>query len=105
MTHLSGEEITRIADHKSLEVAKDGFAILALLPVEGARKTLVESSLRLVVAIANRYNAPGLRLLDLIQEGNLGLLQAVEHYDWRSGSSFSICSGERPNLRLIAGSS
>ena len=55
---------------------------------EGARRTLVESNLRLVVSIAERYSAPGLRLLDLIQEGNLGLLQAVDHYNWRSDSAF-----------------
>ena len=56
---------------------------------EGARRTLVESNLRLVVSIANRYNAPGLRVLDLIQEGNLGLVQAVDRYNWRSDSTFS----------------
>jgi DNA-directed RNA polymerase sigma subunit (sigma70/sigma32) len=56
---------------------------------EGARRTLVESNLRLVVSIANRYNAPGLRLLDLIQEGNLGLVQAVDRYNCRSDSTFS----------------
>ena len=56
---------------------------------EGARRTLVESNLRLVVSIANRYNAPGLRVLDLIQEGNLGLVQAAGRYNWRSDSTFS----------------
>jgi len=66
-----------------------GLATAAEAGDEGARRTLVEANLRLVVSIARRYNAPGLRLLDLIQEGNLGLLQAVDHYNWRSDAPLS----------------
>ena len=56
---------------------------------EQARRTFVESNLRLVVSVANRYRDRGVPLLDLIQEGNLGLLRAVEKYDWRKGFKFS----------------
>jgi RNA polymerase primary sigma factor len=54
-----------------------------------ARRRLIESNLRLVVSIARRYSNRGLSFLDLIQEGNLGLMKAVERYDWRLGHRFS----------------
>jgi RNA polymerase sigma factor (sigma-70 family) len=56
---------------------------------EGARRTMIESNLRLVVFIARRFSATGLPLGDLVQEGNLGLLRAVEKFDWRRGCKFS----------------
>ena len=56
---------------------------------ERARRRLIESNLRLVVSIARRYSNRGLSFLDLIQEGNLGLMKAVERYDWRLGHRFS----------------
>ena len=56
---------------------------------EAARRKMIESNLRLVVSIARRFSATGLPLGDLVQEGNLGLLRAVEKFDWRKGFKFS----------------
>jgi RNA polymerase primary sigma factor len=55
----------------------------------GARQTMIESNLRLVVSIAKNYRNQGLPFLDLIQEGALGLNRAVDKFDWRQGYKFS----------------
>lgn len=59
-----------------------------LLGIEANRK-LVESNLKLVVSLAKKYHAPGLSDLDLIQEGNIGLQQGIERYEWRKKFRFS----------------
>ena len=54
-----------------------------------ARSRLIESNLRLVVTIAKTYRSSSLDLLDLVQEGTVGLMKAVDRYDWRRGTKFS----------------
>ena len=78
---LDGEAASTPADRDELtRTVRDG---------DAARRTFVEANLRLVVSIAKRYRAAGLSLLDLVQEGNLGLLRAVDKFDWRKGFKFS----------------
>jgi RNA polymerase primary sigma factor len=58
-------------------------------PGEKARKKLIESNLRLVISIAKKQKGHNLPLEDLIQEGNLGLIKAIERFDWKKGFRFS----------------
>ena len=72
-----------------LLATKKGELRRAVTDGELAQRTFVQSNLRLVVSIAKKYQALGVPLLDLIQEGNLGLMHAVEKFDWRKGFKFS----------------
>jgi RNA polymerase sigma factor (sigma-70 family) len=60
--------------------------------VHAAKRVLIESNLRLVAAIARRYRNRGLEFVDLLQEGNLGLMRAVDRFDHRRGYRFSTCA-------------
>ena len=93
--------LNRIMDATQLYLGEIGFSPLltaeeevyfarrALRGDEAARNRMIESNLRLVVKIARRYNNRGLALLDLVEEGNLGLIRAIEKFDPERGFRFS----------------
>lgn len=95
------EEVTKNLDATQLYLGEIGFSPLlsaeeevffarkSLKGCDASRKRMIESNLRLVVKIARRYNNRGLALLDLIEEGNLGLIRAVEKFDPERGFRFS----------------
>ncbi len=76
----NGDELTEERTKELKKIQKDGV---------NAEKKLVESNLRLVVSIAKRYVGKGMFFLDLIQEGNLGLMKAVDKFDYKKGYKFS----------------
>jgi RNA polymerase primary sigma factor len=79
------------AEEKLLRGTNLSHADLAALVLDGvaAKQQLIEANLRLVVSIAKRYAGRGLPFLDLVQEGNLGLIRAVEKFDYARGYKFS----------------
>jgi RNA polymerase sigma factor (sigma-70 family) len=77
------------ASTKSLTRRQKADLKAAIAAADRARQRFIQSNLRLVVSIAKRYQTPGMSLLDLIQEGNLGLMRAVEKFDHRKGFKFS----------------
>ena len=84
------EQSIEVAD-KYLKLSEDFQKLLKAVQAQGddAKKCLSEANLRLVVSIAKRYVGRGMLFLDLIQEGNLGLIKAVEKFDYNKGFKFS----------------
>ena len=78
-----------LAAFKAIEVAKKRKSAKATAAAEAAKTRLVEGNLRLVVSVARRFMHYGLEFLDLIQEGNSGLMRAVERFDYHRGYRFS----------------
>ena len=81
----------RLENEEAEEGTEEEIKNLTIIANEGdeAKKRLAEANLRLVVSIAKRYVGRGMLFLDLIQEGNLGLIKAVEKFDYRKGYKFS----------------
>lgn len=91
--HLAQERLVRIADDSSLSISdiKELNRRMSISEAKArrAKKEMVEANLRLVISIAKKYTNRGLQFLDLIQEGNIGLMKAVDKFEYRRGYKFS----------------
>ena len=87
------KQIKRVADRTDMSVSEikdlNRRLFLAVGKTRAAKKDMIEANLRLVISIAKKYTNRGLHFLDLIQEGNIGLMKAVDKFEYRRGFKFS----------------
>jgi RNA polymerase primary sigma factor len=86
---VAAARIDKILNSTGFEPGEERMLLRAVSRGERARSELTQANLRLVVSIAKRYSGRGMQLLDLIQEGNLGLMRAVDKFDHSKGFKFS----------------